>query len=111
MWVLALDKFRWHIRYPAAILAGWTGGHLFMVEHVYVLSAICAVCAAILAKEISPSLLLLAGSIWICPDDLWHTPLAQFTLAMIVEAFASLLMLVAAPVVALALYVWRDRAR
>lgn len=82
-WIFSLDKYRLYIRYSAAVLAGWAGGRLFMVEHVYLLATICAVCAAILAKEISPSLLLLAGSIWICPDDLWHTPLAQFTLATI----------------------------
>lgn len=109
--LLALGKFRWYVRYPAAALMLWASWHMFTVSHSYMIPAVFTLCAAVITKEASPSLLLLAGSIWIYPEDFLSTHFAQMTFGMILAALASLLMFVATFVVAVVLYTKREYTR
>ena len=72
--------------------------------------AVFAICAAVITKEASPSLMLLCGAIWLWPDDFWSTPFAQLTFGMIFSALASGMMFLGTPVVAFVLYIMRINA-
>ena len=109
--LLAIGKFRWYVRYPAAALMLWAAWYMFSnPPGIYMIPAIFAICAAVITKEASPSLALFCGAIWLWPDDFLSTPLAQLTLGIIFSALASGLMFLGAPVVGFVLYIMRINA-
>jgi hypothetical protein len=71
MEMLLLEIKRWYIRYPVAACvlyaAWWVLKDMYpkVGLHAIYFPSIFAIIAMIMIKEISPSLLLIAGSIWL----------------------------------------------
>lgn len=87
--LLEIAKLRWYVRYPVAacvLYASWwllEASYPKIGLHAYWFPSIFAICAMIMIKEISPSLLLIAGSIWLWPSGFFDTPFAQMTFGIL----------------------------
>ena len=103
------DTRRWFIRYPVAVCAvaasWWTLQHSAIAMPIIFL-----VCAAVLAKEVSPSLLLMAAAVWIWPTDFFGIPFAQMTFGKIGQFMLSCLLFVVSLASALLIYAAQQNA-
>lgn len=108
--LLGLGKYRWYIRYPAAAFAVGSAWYLVTTFHHFAIPVILLACAAVITIELSPTILLMAASVWLWPDDLLGTPLAQLTLGTLLTGLISVLIFIAAPLVGLVLHLHRQTA-
>jgi len=108
--LLEVAKLRWYIRYPAAacvLYATWwmlKYGLVAADGFEYVIPFIFAICAMIMIKEISPSLLLIAGSIWLWPSDFFDTPFAQMTFGILFQFAGSTVLFVLGAISGIVIY-------
>ena len=103
------DTRRWFIRYPVAVCA--LAASWWTLQHgAIAIPIIFLVCAAALAKEVSPSLLLLAAAVWIWPTDFFSIPFAQMTFGKIGQFLLSCLLFVASIASALLIYAAQQSA-
>lgn len=97
------ENFSWRIRYPTAAGVAWLAWWLFTHQFLF-FAAMFLFCAAILAKEISPSLLLLVAATWIWPTDFLSIPFSQMTFGLLGRGILSALLVFASVAVALWVY-------
>jgi hypothetical protein len=102
-------KGSWRIRYPVAVCALGASWWLFE-HHTVFIPIIFLVCAAALAKEVSPSLLLLAAAIWVWPSGFFSIPFAQMTFSTLGEFLLSCLLFVSSIAAGLLIYAALQRA-
>jgi hypothetical protein len=108
--LLEVAKLRWYIRYPAAactLYASWW----MLKESEYAIPSILFICAMIMIKEISPSLMLLAGSIWLWPSGFFNIPFAQMTFGILCQFLLSVVFFVLSPIAGLMMYIKRQHAK
>ena len=82
--LLKVAKLRWYIRYTVAVCTLYASWWMFK-ESTYAIPFIFFVFAMIMIKEISPSLLLIAASIWLWPTGFFDTPFAYMTFGIIFQ--------------------------
>jgi hypothetical protein len=104
------ERTRWYIRYPVALCvlfaAWWLGQHIqppdmFLLSWVWMILGGCAV---FLAKEVSPSLLLMVAAMWVWPDGFFDIPFAQMTFGILCQFFFSVVLFASSPIVGLVIY-------
>lgn len=104
------EKCSWRIRYPVAACVTWLSWWLFAHQLPF-FATVFLICAVILAKEVSPSLLLLAAATWIWPKDLLSIPFGQMTFGLLGRGGMSVLLVIASVAVALWVYVAQQNAQ
>ena len=108
--LLEIAKLRWYIRYPAAVCtlyAAW-----WMLEALYPemglwaiwFPAIFAICAMIMVKEISPTIIFFACSVWLYPSGFFDMPFAQMTFGILFQFVGSIVLFVLGVVTAIVIY-------
>ena len=102
------EKARWYIRYPVAVCVLFSAWWLFEYYHFYAIPLILLGCAIALAKEVSPTLLLMLGAVWIWPTDFFDIPFAQMTFGILGQFILSCLLFVSSLIVGLRAYASRE---
>ena len=97
------EKAHWYIRYPVAVCVLFAVWWLFQ-QHLLFIPLILLVCAAALAKEVSPSLLLMVAATWVWPNGFFDIPFAQMTFGILCQFFLSVVLFVSSPIVGLVIY-------
>ena len=86
-----LLKAPWYIRYPIAsclLYVAW----LCINKGLGFISIFFVIDALVVAYEISPSILLIAGSIWLWPSDFFDTPFSQMTFGILFQFAGSVVL-------------------
>ena len=96
-------KARWFIRYPVAICVLYAVWWMIKQQLIF-LPLVFLTCATVLAKEVSPSILLIVAAIWIWPNDFFDIPFAQMTFGILSQFFLSVVLFIASPIVGLLIY-------
>lgn len=108
---------RWYIRYPIAVFllfaVWWLYEQNLQLFHDHPLLTLPWIliwvgCAAALAKEVSPTLLLMLGSVWIWPTDFFDIPFAQMTFGILSQFILSCLIFVSSLITGLRAYISRQ---
>jgi hypothetical protein len=107
--LLEIAKLRWYIRYPVAVCTLYASWWIFkestrVPPFTYVLPSIFALCGMIMIKEISPSLLLFASSIWMWPTGFFNVPFAQMTFGILCQSFFSVVFFASSVIAGLVMY-------
>lgn len=103
------EKARWYIRYPVAVcilVAAWW----LVQQHLFVLSLILLVCAAALAKEVSPTVLLMVAAVWVWPSGFLDIPFSQMTFGNFGEFLLSCVLFIFSIITGLYAYVAQQNA-
>lgn len=97
------ERARWYVRYPVAIsvlIAAWW----LFEQHLFVVPLILLACAAALAKEVSPTVLLMLAAVWVWPTDFLDIPFAQMTFGTLGKFLLSCLLFVSSFIMGLRAY-------
>lgn len=89
--MLKISKLRWYIRYPVAVCTLYASWWMFE-ESTYVIPFIFLVCAMIMTKEISPSLMLIVASVWLWPTGFFDKPFAYMTFGIIFQFIGTIVL-------------------
>ena len=103
------EKARWYIRYPVAVCVLFAAWWLLQRD-LFFIPLILLACAAVLGKEVSPTLLLMVAAMWVWPSGFLDIPFAQMTFGILGQFLLSCMLFVFSIIMGLRAYAAQQRA-